>query len=928
MDLFNLNARIGIDTSEYENGLRNAGEQSSNFATKVKTGLSNVKGLFDKFGSFGSTVVSAFQKIGTGVASAFDKIKSIVTNSFTAITGAATGGVAALQGIAASTEEFRVAMGKLNTAYEAAGYSAETANEAYSEFYKILGDTDTATEASQLLAKLAQSEEDVTQWTNIAAGVSGTFGDSLPIEGLIEASNETAKVGAVTGALADALNWAGISEDAFNETLSGLSTEADRNQYIMNTLANTYSDAAASFYKNNEELIKARENQEQLDRVLAKLGETVQSVKNRLSNDFIPSISGVASAFTDLLNGVSGADVALSTAISGMIQTVTEKIPEFLNFGMQILGAIINGIVTNLPQIATAISQVVQTIATTISNNLPEFLAMGFSVLSQILQGIINDLPQLIQTVSQITQTFSSSITAHLPEFIQYGLQILQQLINGIVQNLPTIIQTAAQIVQQLINGLVQVLPQLVQAARKIIVSIVEGISNNLPTLIPAIVAVVTTLATALANPDFLVPLINAALQLIVAIVQGITQSLPEIIKAAPEIIGALVVGLVQSLPNLGIAAMKIVYALGTGIRDALGTLVDVAADIIGTILQGIGQGIEKIIELGGQIVSGLWKGIKEKAEWIYNKIKDFFEGIVDGIKGILGIHSPSRVFADIGEQMVNGLSQGWNDAYGDFEKTIENSNARLSQLMSQRNLLTEQYNQKSAGLSDWDYARQMKLLNEKSARKKEIEDEMFQIRRTMENSRPVTVTKKSEPRPEQKSGSFTYTWGDYKKDHTKKSKNVHYTMADFVAALDEKYRKWVGKGVIEDVDPEDTKRAQESQVLGVLASAFNKQMQNTSADVINQFWSSTVDKLAEASESVKSLKIPKVETVSSPEIATVNNARNAFTTAPQMQSAPQAPQEYNFTINLDGKVLARETFREIDRQSNLAGQSLTRIVS
>lgn len=161
--------------------------------------------------------------------------------AITTAAGAAVGGLLALE---SSTEEYRVAMGKLNTAFEAAGYGAETAQQAYNAFYGILGDTDTATEASQLLAKLADSAEDVSTWTDIAAGVAGTFGDSLPIEGLIEASNETAKVGQVTGVLADALNWAGISEDDFNEKLAECSSESDRNQLIMETLAGTYDEAS------------------------------------------------------------------------------------------------------------------------------------------------------------------------------------------------------------------------------------------------------------------------------------------------------------------------------------------------------------------------------------------------------------------------------------------------------------------------------------------------------------------------------------------------------------------------------------------------------------------------------------------------------------------------------------------------------------
>lgn len=215
-----------------------------------------------------------------------NKAVSAVGDVAKAASKAAAGGVAALTAgflaMDSVTQEYRVAQGKLNTAYEAAGYSAQTAATAYGEFYKILGDTDTATEASQLLSKLAANEEDVTKWTRIAAGVNGTFGDSLPIEGLIESTNETAKVGQVTGVLADALNWAGISEDKFNEKLAQCSGEGERNQLLMGTLSSTYEGAADAFYRNNKELVQARANQTALNNVTAKLGSASQTAKNGL----------------------------------------------------------------------------------------------------------------------------------------------------------------------------------------------------------------------------------------------------------------------------------------------------------------------------------------------------------------------------------------------------------------------------------------------------------------------------------------------------------------------------------------------------------------------------------------------------------------------------------------------------------------------
>ena len=197
--------------------------------------------------------------------------------------GAAVAGMtAAFIALDGATEEYRVAQGKLNAGFQAAGFSADVARKSYRNFYAILGDADTATEASQLLANMAKNEEEVTKWTRIAAGVHGTFGDSLPIEGLVESANETARTGKVTGVFADALNWVGIMEDDFNAKLEQTTDVSKRNRLIMDTLSTTYDKAADSFYANNQQVINARRNHATLDEMLAKVGDTSSKLKNQL----------------------------------------------------------------------------------------------------------------------------------------------------------------------------------------------------------------------------------------------------------------------------------------------------------------------------------------------------------------------------------------------------------------------------------------------------------------------------------------------------------------------------------------------------------------------------------------------------------------------------------------------------------------------
>ena len=228
------------------------------------------------------SMMNATRKVVKFKNDSLKALQSWSKKSVVAAGAAVSGLAAAFVALDGATEEYRVAQGKLNAGFQTAGFEAETARKSYRNFYAILGDTDTATEASQLLANMAKNEEEVTKWTRIAAGVHGTFGDSLPIEGLVESANETARTGKVTGVFADALNWVGIMEDDFNAKLEQTTDVSKRNRLIMDTLSASYDTAATSFYKNNQQVIDARRNQATLDETLAKVGDTSANVKNRL----------------------------------------------------------------------------------------------------------------------------------------------------------------------------------------------------------------------------------------------------------------------------------------------------------------------------------------------------------------------------------------------------------------------------------------------------------------------------------------------------------------------------------------------------------------------------------------------------------------------------------------------------------------------
>lgn len=181
------------------------------------------------------------------------------------LAGVVTASVAGVE----ATREFRQDYGKLETTFQTTNQAAGTAKETFTTLFGILGEDDTAIEAANHLAMLTNNEKDLNQWTDILTGVYATFGDSLPLEGLAEAANETMRVGQVTGPLADALNWAGVNEDAFNEKLLECTSNQEREALIRDTLNGLYGEASETYKNINGDVIANNEAQANLNMQLA-----------------------------------------------------------------------------------------------------------------------------------------------------------------------------------------------------------------------------------------------------------------------------------------------------------------------------------------------------------------------------------------------------------------------------------------------------------------------------------------------------------------------------------------------------------------------------------------------------------------------------------------------------------------------------------
>lgn len=313
-----LKVIISAEITKLKQNVNDAKQQISNFKEQVDKASKNVK--------------ENFAKIGEG-------IKNGIKTAATSIAAAGT----ALIALGASTQEYRNEQAKLVSAFEAAGSSAAVAKDTYNDLYRVLGDGGQATEAANHLVKLTTNEKELSEWTNICKGIYATFGDSLPIEGLTEAANETAKVGQVTGPLADALNWAGISEDKFNESLAACANEQEREALIRKTLNGLYDDAAAKFETNNKQVLKQNEAQAKLQETMAKLGEAVAPIVTAFTNFANQALAVVTPYIQELSD-------KYMPALEEVLGKVSEALGKALNFVIQhkeIL-AVIGGVIATV----------------------------------------------------------------------------------------------------------------------------------------------------------------------------------------------------------------------------------------------------------------------------------------------------------------------------------------------------------------------------------------------------------------------------------------------------------------------------------------------------------------------------------------------------------------------------------------------------
>lgn len=608
MNLFELFVKIGADTSEADKGIDETGKKTSGLGEKIKNGLVTV----GKAAVVGVTAAAtAIGTIGTKAIQAYADYEQLV------------GGVETL-----FKDSQDQVMEYANNAYKTAGLSANEYMETVTSFSASLlqsldGDTSAAAEKANLA--LTDMSDNANKMGTDMTSIQNAY------QGFAKA-NYTMLDNLKLGYGGTQAEMQRLLEDA--EKISGIKYDIS-----------SYADIVDAIHV-----------------VQTEMGITGTTAKEAAST-IQGSFGMVKAAWQNLVTGLADPDQDLGTLVGNFTDSVV------------IAGDnLIPRIQELLPRIVEAISALMGTVSTQLPAILGSTLPSLIEGASNLVTGLMSALPEILTVLGDIAPTaigiLVPALLELLPEIVQTGIDVIASLAQGIADALPELIPAATEAIIKIVDTLTNPdnIGKLVDASLAIIIALTDGLLNALPKLLEAAPKIIENLYTALRN-NF-PKIVTSGYEILTSLVNGIVSSIPKLVASAKTLVEQLVQTIIANLPQIITSGFEIIVALVSGLISAIPDLVAAIPDLIKSIVDtfmGYDWG-----SIGSNIVDGIKNGFLRMWESLKRAVSDMVNGLVSGVKSILGIASPSKVFAGIGGYMAEGLGQGFDREMTGVRKDIE----------------------------------------------------------------------------------------------------------------------------------------------------------------------------------------------------------------------------------------------------------------
>ena len=620
MDLFDLAAKITLDSSEYEKGLDNAKGKTNGFASTIGNGLKTAA----KVG------VAAVAAVGTAT---------------TLMAGAIVKGVGA-------TAEYGDNIDKMS---QKMGLSIE----AYQEWDAVMQHSGTSMESMQAsmktLANAVENGNKAFQRIGLTqeelANMSQEEIFDATIAGLQNVEDETERT-----YLAGQLLGRGATELGALLNTSAEETQAMKDR--VHELGGVMSDEAVK---------SAAAYQDQLQ----DMKTAFSGLSRNMLSEFMPSMTTVMGGLTEIFSGNSGTGlVMIEDGINQIVDNISLMLPNFIEIGSDIVGSLVGAISKNLPALVESGLLVIEKIADGILDNLPYLIKTGLSLILTIGKSIMDKAPLLMNTALDIIMILAQGLIENVGALVDGAVTLISQLATFLGENADMIIQAAIDIILALFDALTDPgnISTLIDAAIFLIISLAEALVTNIPELISRIPEIVMNLVNAfIENAP---KLAEAGVELILMLVQGIFDAYNALIDAVGEILG----GIGDSLGEWGKSAMKIVKTIWNGIKAYFSTIWNGIKSIFTTALTAVKNNISSVFNGIKSFFSNIWNGIKGIFSNSLNSIKTTVTSVVNAVKNAFstGFNAAKNTVLSVFDAIKNGIKSKLEAAKSVVSNMIE----------------------------------------------------------------------------------------------------------------------------------------------------------------------------------------------------------------------------------------------------------------
>ncbi len=586
MDIFDLVASLSLDTSAYEQGLQGAEQDAT---------------------SAGGKLGSVIGKIGGGAGIAIGAVVSGVT----AISGAVVSGTTDLAEYADNIDKMSQKM----------GISAE----AYQEWDAVMQHSGTSIESMtrgmQTLQKNAVNSAEKFE----ALGITQEQLASMSTEELFSATItglQNMGEGAERTALASELLGGTAKELGALLNTSAEETQAmkDRVHELGGVLSDEAVKAGASFQDQLQDMQTAQ-----------------QSLTRNMLSDFLPSITTVMGGLTDLFAGdyESGAD-KISQGIDNVITTVTEKLPQAMDIGADIILNLGESIVQNAPKILKAGMDVIKELALGLTDALPTLLDTASEIITTVLDSLTETLPELLPKLLSAVINLVERLIDHLPEILTSLLDLVQALVNSLLtEGLPMLLDALPDLIMGVVNFIISAIPQIITAVIDIVLAICDALPDIIIKIIEILPTLIVNIITAIlgAIPQF----VEAGIQLFIGLIGALPEIISALIEAVPLIITGLVDAFKQNWPKIKESGQKLLTSLASGLTNLGSTIKNAVKKIWDSLKSNFKSVIDNAKSWGKDLLQNFIDGIKSKISALTNVVK----GVANKVKDFLGFSEP-----------------------------------------------------------------------------------------------------------------------------------------------------------------------------------------------------------------------------------------------------------------------------------------------